>query len=613
MSRQLPVMALVLASTLGLSAALVAPADAVPPATAAHHRLAVGSDPQRLVAAGHRWLEQQRSALAGSQRGPGSPDQIAGLGETTLTEAGDLNGDGRGDLLDFRTVGNEFRRHEYGITARDGRTGRRIWRHEVHEPGDAFDFAQPMMVGVPGRQGVLLEREVDVQKGGQDKDSVTLTAWDGSTGKPLWTESSTGSASFNGSLSTADNEPGVEGLFHDIPGRDQDVLMSRTNSDGFDDHVTPMVVSGRDGSITSRHEISTQQQGSRIQISPEPDLNGDGLDDILVVVPGNPPLPGLPHKLGHSRAIRGDTGARIWTNHGIDLYDLQDILDVGHVSGGDVPDFVFESINRKSDLLPHLFEFVLVRGTDGTILWRHSATSAVRLGRAGRHLRGAVGLLREPQSDRSGNRTFSSVTALGYAGNGNLIYSRTHRTSIRTVPNTKPRFGFDEATNPFGDVQPDGSQDVAVQLLVRSGDHRQVRNGIISGRNGRWLPRPFGLPTDGSLRHGHGTDIMVPLQRGHRFRLAGFSGRTGKRYFVRHLHVTDQDTTTAEGARVTGHSCSDILVKPDTHQIFEAPHFPVLFAVLSGSGHVLWTLRFHANRALGGSLVSNAPPKRFCS
>jgi hypothetical protein len=607
MARRFPILVLALVSALGLSSAVVAPANATQSRTAARHSAAVAGG-QRLTATGPEWLQEQRSALTRAHSGLGDPAEIAGLGDETLTTAGDLNGDGRVDLLDFRNVA-----HRSGITARDGLTGTPIWHHVVSSSESSFVDAQPMMVGVPARRGVLVEKDTEAVKGRHETDTVTLTAWDGSTGRTLWTRSLTATATENGGLTATDGDPRVVGVFHDVAGRDSDVLATETSSDGFDDNVTPVVVSGRDGSVTTRRQISTEQQGSRIQISAEPDLSGDGLDDILAVVPGFPPASGLPHHLGRTLALRGDTGATVWTSHGVDLADLQEIDSAGTVSGGSVPDLVFESINRKSNTLPHLFDFALVRGRDGKLLWQHSATEDVVLGHAGARRRGAVGLLREPNSDRAGDRTFSSVTLLAYAANGKRIYSTTHRTSIRTVPKAKPRFGFDDETNPFGDVQPDGSQDVAVQLLVRSGDHRQVRNGIISGRDGRWLPRPFGLPADGSLRHGHGTDILVPVQKGHRFRLTGFSGRTGKRYFARQLRVSDQDAVTAEGARVTGHQCSDILVNPDTHELFNAPHFPVLFAVLSGSGHVLWTLRFHANHPLGGVLVTNAPPKRFCA
>jgi hypothetical protein len=54
-------------------------------------------------------------------------------------------------------------------------------------------------------------------------------------------------------------------------------------------------------------------------------------------------------------------------------------------------------------------------------------------------------------------------------------------------------------------------------------------------------------------------------------------------------------------------------VDPDQSVFLGSDHYPVTEAVLSGSGHVLWTLRFRADRALGGSLVDRAPPERFCA
>jgi hypothetical protein len=551
------------------------------------------------------------------------------LSGTSLTMVGDLNGDGRRDLVDFRTVQRGDRTLRYSVTARDGLTGKALWHHVVAEPhgglfAGSFAAAEPIVVGAPGRPGILLIHNEDVSHGATDQTSLRLTAWSGETGAKVWSRVLTGSSTTSGQEIGAAAVPALIGVFHDVRGRSEDVLVSEATDNGVDNEtVTPVVVSGRDGSLTTRPSITAPTesvaavgQPGLVDLAVEPDLSGDGLDDILAIAPGLGQSAGSFHNVGFTRAIAGNTGKTIWTSHDSRLYGALDGVEsvqiAGAVSGGRVPDLVVVAARDKAYAARSLW-FTLVRGRDGKVLWRKAATSDNILGKAGKHLRGAVGLIDQPGYDHKNGRTIDQFTTLAYRANGRQIYRKTYRLSVKTIPHAKPRFGgYDFELGPF-DIQPDGSADFGVAMTAHSGTNDRHRDGVISGRYGNFIPLPFGDPADGSLRHGKGTDIVRTSEPTGQLVMAGFSSRTGDRYFTTSLRRPNQTTLEVTGARVTGHPCSDLVVDMDQSVILSSDHYPVTEAVISGSGHLLWTLRFRANRALGGALVDQTPPKRFCA
>jgi hypothetical protein len=94
--------------------------------------------------------------------------------------------------------------------------------------------------------------------------------------------------------------------------------------------------------------------------------------------------------------------------------------------------------------------------------------------------------------------------------------------------------------------------------------------------------------------------------------IAGFSSRTGRRYFTTSVARPNPTPLEVTGARVTGHNCSDLVIDPSQTE-GTSDRAREVEAVLSGSGHVLWELTFRANHATGGHLADRAPPKRFCA
>ncbi len=564
--------------------------------------------------------------LSAASTDPVSPVRLDGI---SLTMVGDLNGDGRRDLVDFRTVEHRDRTLRYGVTARDGRTGKALWHHVVAEPhggllSGSFGVVVPIVVGTPGRPGILFVHSEDVAHGHTDQITLTLTAWAGATGVRVWSRVLTGSSTTSGLGVSETAVPTLIGTFHDVRSPDRDVLVSEATDDGVDgETVTPVVVSGRDGTVSTRPPITAPTesigvlgQPGQVYLAAEPDLSGDGLDDILAIAPGLGRSQGSFHNVAFARAIAGNTGKTIWTNHGLDLPDLLDGADsvqvAGPLSGGRVTDLIFVTIGGDGDPARAL-TFTLVRGRDGKTLWRKAASSDTILGKAGRHLVGAVGLFDEPAYDHKNGRTIDQFTTLAYRANGSQVYRKTYRLSVKTIPHAKPRYGgFDFESGPF-DIQPDGSADFSVAMTAHSGAHDRHRDGIISGRYGNLIPLPFGDPADGSLHHGHATDIVRSSEPSGRLVISGFSSRSGRSYFTTSLRRPNQTPLEVTGARVTGHPCSDLVVDPNQQVLLSSEHYPVTEAVISGSGHVLWTLRFRADHALGGSLVDRTPPKRFCA
>src|ERR1700722_15608747 len=92
-----------------------------------------------------------RAPAHGASTGSGLPPAPL---DTSLGAAGDLNGAGGGEVLDVRSAYSSVAR--YGITARDGRTGRALWDFRETRPlGDDMNaYVAPL--GPLSKPGVLV-------------------------------------------------------------------------------------------------------------------------------------------------------------------------------------------------------------------------------------------------------------------------------------------------------------------------------------------------------------------------------------------------------------------------------------------------------------------------
>ncbi|MBV9484809.1 MAG: hypothetical protein JO246_02005 [Frankiaceae bacterium] len=502
--------------------------------------------------------------------------------EASLIAAGHLGGRSRRTVIDARSVITPGH-YRQGLTARDARTGRPLW-HRVLSPGGETVLPEP--VGSKGEPGLVLTSES--LSGSQHRTTFVdrVRALRGDTGATLWTRSFSGYITFHHRREAQHGQPAIFGLVHDRRGRQDEILVTltsgRTNHNGT---VTPYLISTRDGSVISPGG-TIHGHGDPPEVLPAPDETGDGLGDLLVVKPGDP---------GYVRLVHGNTAKPVWTTQGNGVYDGTGIQAVGEISGGSVPDLAVTDLKRPPpDGLTDRVS--LLRGSDGTVLWTRPATFVESLGIAGANGTPAVGLLTLLYGDlRHGHDSYKYAAI---DATGNPVYSRRFSLSLRSGD---PISG--SGITEFGDVQPDGSQDLEFQEF---GPHQEQADAVLSGRDASVRRFRFDAVADGSLQHGTGTDLLRYSTTKTGITLQGLDGATGAELYRRAVPSSVRaKAIRMQGLRITGHACSDLALATANRK-----HDSI--ALLNARGRRLWTVTFSASDPTGGVLHRYPAPQHDC-
>jgi hypothetical protein len=506
-----------------------------------------------------------------------------------LVAAGDLSGNGRADVLDIRGVLDESA--TVGITARDGRTGKPLWSTTVAIPPDGDPKVLPERLGAKGKPGVLVVDSYLVS-GATGTKTVAIEALSGKTGKRLWSHSFVGTY---GAGATSTAIPTFDGVIHDVKGPTMDALVTLETAlpSAGGDQTTPVIVSGVNGSVHHPGAAVTSTAGFP-SFQAIPDVTGDGLSDLLLLDPGTP---------GLVEAKHGHTGVVFWKrSQTVDSFTAA--MAVGSYSRRSISDIAV----AQSSPVDGSADITALSGHNGHKLWSRVAGGIYLLGKAGKHLQPALGLVTSSSSSTS----TTSTTGLAYeavAVTGKLIYSK-HRSVKVTDPPGSTSSGSSSGLDPLGDVQPDGSLDQIGALFVSADSATKsvsvTVHGVVDGRTGRLRKVSFDTGADGSLRKGAATDLLeVELAKG-KPQITARRGLTGKRYYLRTvpgLHHVEGAVVT--GMRVSGNSCSDIAlttIAGTTNTV----------GVLSARGTVLWSVTFNSSQPTGGTLAHHKAPKHFC-
>jgi hypothetical protein len=492
-----------------------------------------------------------------------------------VVPAGDLNGDGHSDVLDERDVSNG-QRDVASITARDGRTGRGLWRWQAPVPDSGVLNAATGRIGANGRRGVLIVSYAERVSTGAT--IVTLRALSGRSGHQVWRRRV--SSGPTGDIESVDTT-------HELPGRDVDLVVALVGG-GPRAPLHPLVVSGIDGHI---HRLPAHPGAGEPEVilTPVPDLDGDGLDDLVMSRGGS--RPGVV-------AEDGRTGKTLWAIRKPGFRQGNAIVTpVGHLSGTGFPDLVITTN------LPHFkgpLRQSLVRGSDGHVLWTKRADQVLPVHRAGPQLEPAVDLADEiqPSKNRSGR---AGVTVRAFSVQGRLLYQTTH-----TVAGSTPDEPAQVSLAVAGDFQPDGAQDLQLSIL---GPAQHVVSGWINSRTGHLHRVPLLTYPVSHLDEQSGSDLVEldPGGKEDRHLTLTAVGIGHNVFWRRALQVPKLYLAQAASLHASTRRCSDVLISDND---FPGPQ---LVAVYTGNGHRLWTLRFSDSAAFGGQLHRYQPPRHSCA
>lgn len=549
--------------------------------------VAAGMSPQAVAAAWHAAGRAAPTPTASVS----SQQAIDAFGTgSLLLPAGDMNGDGVDEVLDTRYHSEGSRGERLVLFCRNGATGKARWRKVIGPEPDHVYFPGGQLLGPKGLPGVVIV-DIGGETSGQSTTvSLRLLALDES-GVKFWSHRESG---------TIDASTGAEkGLPFPIglatfQNKAEDWLISRLDSPGGDNApvtLTPVRVRGSDGTIAHVGAKVTSPSGSP-GIAAVPDLSGDGLADVVLVVPGTGDGTGV-------FARRGADGSEIWTNTSLTLNPGASATPVGnvHASPDGSPDVDDVAINTGPPSggglglplpLPDPTapgdhgQVALLDGASGTQVWANDGDYAYPVLQAGKPLKPSVGVV---TTDVTSDDTTTTTTAtlVTYDDAGKQIYSTSWKAE------TKTDASGDSAglaiVLPIGDFDGDGSTDGFVLVDVTSGDNIASFQTLFHGADGSPVKSGHADPLGGSTT-GHGDDlVVVKAHRG--LTVSVHKGADNTELFTTAVHHTrGVRVGTALGAPLHDtSSCADVLVAGDGVR-----HAAV--ALLTAKGKVQWVVRF---------------------
>jgi hypothetical protein len=528
------------------------------------------------------WQASQRAALARAHFSLVDAEQDTGM----FTAA--RLGSAKDALIDSRQIAPGGKR-AVGFTARNGATGKKIWRTTFAEPFIETVELTPTVIGSKSDHGFLAV-DFHVQPTstpGASSEILRLRAVSGLTGKVIWTQTLSGILAG----SEATSLPYFDGLLTETKSGVPNILAEERTYGSGDAATQAVVISGQTGAVTNFGGLQVSSSVNPT-FMPLPDINGDAVSDVGLSFPG-----------GYVQALDGSSTVanQLWT-FDLPIDNSAIVTSIG--TFGAVPSLVVSTAAGSNQQL-----IDVIRLKTGTLEWSRQAGQYFVLGTAGSPAVSALMLVTSTLSQSLVADTYSiSYSAVSAANK--VLY--THQSSVSVVPvSGDPAPDVQPEIYQVGDVQPDGSKDlrVAVSLMSSNSTQRHAKSieGVISGKTGHFASIAFQEPAAGSLHHGAGTDLVsATVSHGHP-QFTAIRGTTGKRLYRRTYTAMHgwtyawADTDTA----VSGHTCAATgLIAATTSHFVES--------MLDGRGDVLWTVKFANGQDTGGTLVTHSKPKHFC-
>ncbi len=524
-----------------------------------------------------------------------------------------MNGDGVDEVLDTRYHAEGSSGERLVLFCRDGATGEVRWRKVLGPEPDHVYLPGPQLLGPKGLPGVVIADLGSTTAGQSMTVSLRLLALD-DTGAKFWSHRQSGT--INSTTGAEKALPFPIGL-DTFQGKAEDWLVARLDSPGGDSApvtLTPERVRGTDGTVVHVGAAVTSPTGAPSIVN-VPDLSGDNLADVVVVVPGSGDGTGV-------FARRGSDGSQIWSNTALALNPGASAQPVGDVHasavGSPAVDDVAVSTGSPSGAglgLPVPIpdptassgghgQVALLDGVGGTQVWANDGDYAYPVLQAGKPLKPSVGVV---TTDFTSDDTTTTATAtlVTYDDAGKQIWSQSWKATTKTDSS-----GDGSALAIIlwvGDFDGDHSRDGFVLVDVTSGNNIASFQTFFRGADGSRLKTGTADPLGGSTT-GHGDDLVVVTAH-HGLVVSVHKGVDNSELFrTRIPHTRGVGLGTALGAPLHDtSSCADVLVAADG-----ARHGAV--GVLTAKGRLEWVVRFDPRTKAAGTVFrpTSAPHIPTC-
>lgn len=483
-------------------------------------RAAADAGPATLRDAADAYKERVREGIEHTRvrraTGSGATEYLAGW--PFLQPAGDLDGDGRRDVLAFSFDDATGRVILRGLRGTDGTV---LWTRR--ELAGFFAFPMPARLGPDGRDGVLYFtlREIDTPVAFVFRMRLLALAGDGAT---VWDRTLEGTLVLAPGLAIGRDLPHFRGVLDAVPGAAQEVLVGREDTTypflvpiDRSEVMRAHVLDGADGSVASESSMTTT--GAYPVPFAGPDLSGDGLDDYLFLAESyayGDDGRRLPNALS---AHRGTDGTELWRTVA-PVTTGSRLVVLGDATGDGVPDWALQPGERFDGV----GALALLDGSSGALRWSVPEGWPRRLGDADGDGLADVGVQYRTYCCPGGRL---DVTYAALDGTGAAVY-----TAAYGVPWPEQAIVTATWTYPdLGDLDGDGVTDAGhdLQLVDLDAERFYTERGAVSGRTGAklWSGRvraPLYTSVDGA-----GDDLASLIQlQDNTTRIIAQDGATGE-------------------------------------------------------------------------------------
>lgn len=501
-----------------------------------------------------------------------------------LVPAGDLDGDGRADVLGMNIRFQGDSPEQLQVTALRGADGAPLWtRQFVGQTAWAFPAAVRGAAGAIVVTTSLTTTGADAPVADAAKEDLGLrvVALDG-RGQAAWTRTWAGSLAYtvvnaigNRTLTVrTDQAPMTVRLLNADGGPDTDVLvgsedLALTCSNGPKESCTTAstvraeVARGEANGATSSRSILTSANGEP-QLVAAPDLAGSGHDELLFF---SPAASGTT-----ASAFSAASGVPLWTTAGLPAVGHLHYLSVGDTTGAGGTDVVVWSMSTAYSA-GHLG--TLLQGKTGAVLWSHPLSFPARRAGAAPGGHDAVGGL-SVRREAGAIRVRYDLFAVG-------ADAPARTAEYTTAVNSGRRYVVDLFAD-VGDLDGDGVADAGQRI---SNYDTVISEFAVSGRTGAKLwSGSLGQPL---ARDAHGQDLVAwSRQSRDTVAVSRLAGATGRARWTALL--SGGPNFKLESADLNGDGVAEVVAEPYSRTRNYDGYAVHAFVLDGRTGRPLWSL-----------------------